>query len=103
MREKRNAYWILVGKLERKRLLGRPRHRWEDNITIDLRETRWGSVDWIDLTQGRGQWTTLAKKVMKLQVPYSHEKFKGYWAIGDFSRRQLHTASLIRLLYNVLS
>jgi hypothetical protein len=33
MREKRNAYRILVGKLEGKRPLGRPRHRWEDNIT----------------------------------------------------------------------
>jgi hypothetical protein len=36
---------ILVGKLERKRLLGRPRHRWEDNIRMDLREMGWGGVD----------------------------------------------------------
>jgi hypothetical protein len=38
MGEKRNAYRILVGKPERKRPLGRPRCRWEDNIRIDLRE-----------------------------------------------------------------
>jgi hypothetical protein len=36
--ENRNAYMILVGKLEGKRPLGRPRHRWEDNIRMDLRE-----------------------------------------------------------------
>jgi hypothetical protein len=39
MREKRNAYRILVGKLEGKRPLGRPRRRWKDNIRMDLRET----------------------------------------------------------------
>jgi hypothetical protein len=38
MEEMRNAYNILVGKLEGKRLLRRPRRRWEDNIRIDLRE-----------------------------------------------------------------
>jgi hypothetical protein len=40
--EKRNAYRVLVGEPEEKRLLGRPRHRWEDNITIDLTEIGWG-------------------------------------------------------------
>jgi hypothetical protein len=38
MGKKRNAYRILVGKPEGKRLLGRPRHRWEDSIKMDLRE-----------------------------------------------------------------
>jgi hypothetical protein len=36
MGEKRNAYRILVGKVEGKRLLGRPRYRWVDNIRMDL-------------------------------------------------------------------
>jgi hypothetical protein len=40
--EKRNAYRILVGKPEGKIPLGRPRHRWVDNIKVDLRETGWG-------------------------------------------------------------
>jgi hypothetical protein len=40
---------ILVGKPERKRPLGRPRHRWVDNIKIDLREIGWGGMNWIDL------------------------------------------------------
>jgi hypothetical protein len=39
MREKHNAYWIMVGKTEEKRPLGRPRRRWMDNIKMDLRET----------------------------------------------------------------
>jgi hypothetical protein len=39
MLEKRNAYKILVGKLEEKRLIGRPRCRWEDNIGVYIRET----------------------------------------------------------------
>jgi hypothetical protein len=69
MLEKRNAYRISVGKPERKRLLERPRRRWEYDIKIDLRETGQGSVDWIDLTDGKGQWKALVMKVMKLQVP----------------------------------
>jgi hypothetical protein len=38
MGEKRNAYRILVGKPERRRPVGKPRRRWEDNIKMDLRE-----------------------------------------------------------------
>jgi hypothetical protein len=56
MGENRNAYRILVGKPEGKRPVGRPRHRWVDNIKIDLREIRWDGMDWIDLAQDRDQW-----------------------------------------------
>jgi hypothetical protein len=49
MKENRSAYRILVGKPEGKRPLGRPRHRWVDNITMDLREIGWDGVDWIGL------------------------------------------------------
>jgi hypothetical protein len=52
--EKGNACKILVGKLEGKRPLGRPRRRWVDNTKIDLREIRWGGMGWIDLAQDRG-------------------------------------------------
>jgi hypothetical protein len=45
MREKRNAYRILVGKPEGKRPLGRPRRRWVDNIKTDLREIGWSGID----------------------------------------------------------
>jgi hypothetical protein len=55
MREKRNAYRILVGKPESKRPLGRPRRRWVDNIKPDIREIGWYGMDWIDLAQDRDQ------------------------------------------------
>jgi hypothetical protein len=67
--EKRNAYRILMGKPEGKRSLGRPRHRWVDNIKIDLREIGWAGMDWIDLTQDRDHWRTLVNMVMNLRVP----------------------------------
>jgi hypothetical protein len=53
--EKRNAYRILVGKLEGKRPLGRPRCRWMYNIKIDIRDIGWDGVYWIDLAQYRDQ------------------------------------------------
>jgi hypothetical protein len=55
MGEERNAYRLLVGKSEGKRPLGRPRHRWVDNIRMDLREVGWGDVDWIGLAQDRNR------------------------------------------------
>jgi hypothetical protein len=42
MGEKGKVYKVLVGKSEGKRPLGRPRHRWEDGIRMDLRESGWG-------------------------------------------------------------
>jgi len=50
MGESRGVYRILVGKPEGKRLLGRPRRRWEDNIKMDLQEVECGDMDWIELT-----------------------------------------------------
>jgi hypothetical protein len=44
---------LLVGKLEEKKLLGRPRCRWVDNIKMDVREIAWHGMDWIDLAQNR--------------------------------------------------
>jgi hypothetical protein len=83
MGEKRNAYRILVGKLEEKRRLGRPRHRWVDNIKIDLKEIGWDGMDWIHLTKHRDQWNT----VMNLQVPQNAGKFLSGCTTGSFSRR----------------
>jgi hypothetical protein len=51
----KNAYRILVGKSEGKRLLGRPRRRWEDNIIMELRKIGRGNVNWIYLAQDRDQ------------------------------------------------
>jgi hypothetical protein len=59
MGKKRNAYRILVGKPEGKRPLERPRYSCEDNTKMDLRQIRWGGMDWIDLAQDRDQWGPL--------------------------------------------
>jgi hypothetical protein len=53
MGEKRNMYRLLVGKPEGKRPLGRPRHRWIDDIKIDLLGIGLGVVDWIGLAQDK--------------------------------------------------
>jgi hypothetical protein len=49
--EETGVYRVLVGKLEGKRPLGRPRRRWDDNIRMDLQEVGCGVMDWIGLTQ----------------------------------------------------
>ena len=64
----RGLYRVLVGKSERKRPLGRPRHKWEDNIKMDLQEVGCWGVDWIRLAQDRGRWQALVNAVMNLQV-----------------------------------
>jgi hypothetical protein len=66
---KLNAYRILVGNPEEKRLLGRPRRRWVDNVKIAIREIGWDGMDWIDLTQDRDEWRALVNTVMNLPVP----------------------------------
>jgi hypothetical protein len=53
MGKKRNVYRLLVGKPEGKRSLGRPRHRWIDNINMNLLEIGLSVVDWIGLAQDR--------------------------------------------------
>jgi hypothetical protein len=69
MGERKGAYRALVKKPERRRPLGRPRRRWEDNIKIDLREVGWGGMDWINLAQDRDRWPALVNTVMNLRVP----------------------------------
>jgi hypothetical protein len=54
---------ILVGKPEGKRPLGRTRHRWVDNIKMELREIGWDSKDWIDLAQDRDKLRALVNTV----------------------------------------
>ena len=54
--EMRGVYRFLVGKPDGKRPLGRPRHRWEDNIKMDLQEVGCGGMDWMELAQDRDRW-----------------------------------------------
>jgi hypothetical protein len=68
MGQERNVYRVLMRKPERKRPLGRPRHRWEDGIRIYLRETGWENVQWIQLAQDRGRWQALVITVMNIII-----------------------------------
>jgi hypothetical protein len=65
----RAAYRILVGRPEGRRPLGRSRHRWEDNIKMDLQEVGWEGVDWIDMAQDRDWWRAIVSEVLNLGVP----------------------------------
>jgi hypothetical protein len=69
MGEKRNAYRLLVRKLERKRPIGRPRRRWMDNIKMDLRERGSVNMDWTDLSEDRDKRRALVNAVMNFRVP----------------------------------
>jgi hypothetical protein len=62
------VYKVLVGKPEGKRPLGRPRHRWEYGIRVNLREIVCGSVEWIHLAQDRDRWRAVTNTVMNLRV-----------------------------------
>jgi len=66
---KRGIYRVLVGKPDGKRPLGRPRHRWEDNIKMDIQEVGCRGMDWIELAQGRDRWQALVNAVMNLLFP----------------------------------
>jgi hypothetical protein len=49
--------------------MGRPRHKWEENIKVDLQEVGWGGMDWIELAQDRYRWQALVNVVINLWVP----------------------------------
>jgi hypothetical protein len=67
MGEERKLYKDLVGKHEGKRPLGRSRRRWEDGITIDLREIGFGGADWIRLAHDRNRWRAVVSVVINLR------------------------------------
>jgi len=69
MEEGRGVYRVLVGKPEGKRPLGKPRHRWEVNIKMDLQEVGCGGMDWNEMAQDRDRWRALVGAVMSLRVP----------------------------------
>ena len=69
MEEGRGVHKVLMGKPEGKRSLGRPKHRWEDNIKMDLKEVGRGCGVWMQLAQDRDRWQALVSTVMNFGVP----------------------------------
>jgi hypothetical protein len=67
--ERRGALRVLLGKPEGRRPLEKPRHKWEDNIKMDLQAVGGGIIEWIDLAQDRDRWWALVNAVMNLRVP----------------------------------
>jgi hypothetical protein len=69
MAEGRGVHGVMVGRLEGKTLLGRPRRRWEDNIKMDFKEIGIDGANWIRLAQDRVQWRAFVIMVMNRRVP----------------------------------
>ena len=69
MWERGGEYRVLMGKSEGKTPLGRSRHRWEDNIKMDLQKVECEGMDSIELAQDKERWWELVNAVMNLQVP----------------------------------
>jgi hypothetical protein len=67
--EERRVQDFFGGKPELKRLLGRPKRRWEDNIKMDLKKVGCGDMYWIELAQDRVRWLALVSAIMNLRVP----------------------------------
>jgi hypothetical protein len=61
--------YVIGGKARGKETTRRPRHRWVDNIKMDVGERGWGAVHWIDLAQDKDRWRALVNVVMNLLVP----------------------------------
>jgi hypothetical protein len=68
MGDVKSVYRVLVGRLECKKSLERPRRRWED-IKLDLREIGIDGANCIQLAQDRIQWRAFLNPVMNLRVP----------------------------------
>ena len=69
MEEGRSAFKILTAMYTYwKRRLGRPRHRWEDNIRMDLKEIGINTRNWVDSAQDRYYWRALVNAALNLRV-----------------------------------
>ena len=92
--------WILLKELKlffvfnSTMILGRPRHRWEDNIKLYLQEVGCGGMDWIELANNRDRWRALVNAVMNLRVPWNAGNFLTGWKPVSFSRTLLHVTKL---------
>ena len=63
------TFKMLTGELIGKRLSGWPRHRWEDNIRMDLKKIGINAGNWVDSAQDRNYWRAFVNAALKLRVP----------------------------------
>jgi hypothetical protein len=75
MGKRKVAYSVLVGKPKGERPLGRTRRRWQENSKLDLKEVRWGGLNWIDLAQDRDRWRALVHAVRNVRVARNEGNF----------------------------
>ena len=68
MEEGKSAFKLLACKPTRERLLGRPRHRWEDNIRMDLKELGTNTRNWVHLALDRDYWRVPVNAALNLRV-----------------------------------
>jgi hypothetical protein len=66
MGERRGTYRNMLGRPEGRRSLGRPRHRWEDNIKME--KVGWRGMDWIDLAHDWDRWQALVNAALSLRI-----------------------------------
>jgi hypothetical protein len=66
---RRGVCRVLVGKPGGKRPLGKPRHRWEDDIKMKLHDVGCGVMGWIELAEDKDSWQALVNAVMNLRFP----------------------------------
>jgi hypothetical protein len=85
----RGVYKVLVGKPEGNKPHVRPRHRWEENIMMNLHEVGYEGMDWIELAQERDRWQVLVNAVMNLWVPQHVGNFLTSSELVTFSRTTL--------------
>jgi hypothetical protein len=76
-----NEEHILVGKLEAKRPLGRPRRRWMNCIKVDLGEIGWGGVNWIGLVQDGNKWRDLVNASDSIKCGGAVEWLHNWWRL----------------------
>jgi hypothetical protein len=102
--EKRSAYMSLVGKLEEKWPLRKPRHKWADNSKTDLGKIGCGGMDLIGLAQDRDKWRVNVNVVMNFQVPLKAVILSGCTTGGLWSSVHLHNAAECRIhIFTILS
>jgi hypothetical protein len=77
MGERRSSSRVLVGKHEGEKSLGRPRRKWEDNISMDLQEVGCGSKNSIDLAQNKDTWRAFVNAGIKHGVSNKCGEFLG--------------------------